>query len=120
MNLERLIGNYHKANVASLGIAGLQQQLQEMTASGDDAPSLATARQAIEKHRDALDKVDGRVGQRWSWATFLYEKAQFSYVAILLLGGILIRNTLPKGLEILSCWGSISGSFQLEMLPPAR
>lgn len=32
------------------------------------------------------------------WATFLYEEAQFNYVVILLLGGILIRNTisLPK------------------------
>lgn len=34
------------------------------------------------------------------WATFLYEEAQFNYVVILLLGGILIRNTisLPKSL----------------------
>jgi len=32
------------------------------------------------------------------WATFLYVSAQFKYVAILLLGGILIRNTVgvPK------------------------
>ena len=30
-----------------------------------------------------------------AWATFLYESAQLNYVAILLLGGILIRNTLP-------------------------
>ena len=29
------------------------------------------------------------------WATFLWESAQLNYVAILLLGGILIRNTLP-------------------------
>ena len=29
------------------------------------------------------------------WATFLYESAQLNYVAILLLGGIIIRNTLP-------------------------
>ncbi len=29
------------------------------------------------------------------WATFLYESAQLNYVAILLLGGIVIRNTLP-------------------------
>jgi len=95
MNLERLIGNYHKADEASLGIPGLEQELQGMLESGDDTPSLAALRLAIEKHRSALDKVDGTVGQRWSWATFLHEKAQFSYVAILLLGGILIRNTLP-------------------------
>ena len=29
------------------------------------------------------------------WATFLYESAQLNYVAILLLGGIIIRNILP-------------------------
>ncbi len=95
MNLDRLIGNYHKADVASLGISGLEQKLQEMTESGDDDESAAATRNAIEKHRSALDKVDGAVGQRWNWATFLYEKAQLKYVAILLLGGILIRNTLP-------------------------
>ena len=30
-----------------------------------------------------------------AWATFVYESAQLNYVAILLLGGILIRNLLP-------------------------
>ena len=30
-----------------------------------------------------------------AWATFLWEGAQLNYVVILLLGGILIRNTLP-------------------------
>lgn len=30
-----------------------------------------------------------------AWATFLWESAQLNYVVILLLGGILIRNTLP-------------------------
>ena len=95
MNLDRLIGNYHKADVASLEIPGLQEKLQEMTAVGDDEESLAAIRTAIDKHRSALDRVDGTVGQQWSWATFLSEKAQLKYVAILLLGGILIRNALP-------------------------
>lgn len=95
MNLERLISNYHKADVASLEIPALELHLQEMTASGDDAEALASTRQAIESQRGALEKVNGTAGQRWGWATFLYEKAQFTYVAILLLGGILIRNTLP-------------------------
>jgi uncharacterized integral membrane protein (TIGR00698 family) len=95
MNLERVIGNYHKANLASLGIPGLEQELQEMLESGNNAESIAASRRAIEIHRSALDKVEGTAGQRWSWATFLYEKAQFTYVAILLLGGILIRNTVP-------------------------
>lgn len=95
MNLERLIGNYHKADVASQEIPGLEQELEELMESGvGDAPPVA-ASNAIDRHRAALDKVDGTVGQRWNWATFLHEKAQFGYVVILLLGGILIRNTLP-------------------------
>ncbi len=95
MNLDRLIGNYHKADVASLGIPALEQKLREMMESGDDNESLAATAKAIEKHRSALDKVDGTVGQQWGWATFLSEKAHLKYVAILLVGGILIRNLLP-------------------------
>jgi len=95
MNLDRLIGTYHKANVASLEISALEQQLQGMTESGVDDASLTATKKAIEKQRSALDRVGGTVGQKWGWATFLYEKAQLKYVAILLLGGILIRNLLP-------------------------
>ncbi len=95
MNLDRLIGNYHKADVASLEIPALEQHQQQLMELGDDKDSLAANNKAIDRHRNALNKVDGRIGQRWSWATFLYEKAQLKYVAILLLGGILIRNTLP-------------------------
>ena len=95
MNLDRLIGNYHKANVASRSILALEQQFEEMTSLGVDDASLAAVRAGIEKHRGALDKVGGTAGQEWAWATFLYEKAQMRYVAILLLGGILIRNILP-------------------------
>jgi uncharacterized integral membrane protein (TIGR00698 family) len=95
MNVDRLISNYHKADLASLAIPGLEQKLQELMESGDDDESVTANRIAIEKHRSALDKVDGTVGQQWGWATFLYEKAQLKYVAILLLGGILIRNALP-------------------------
>jgi uncharacterized integral membrane protein (TIGR00698 family) len=95
MNLDHLIGNYHKANVASMGIPGLEQTLQEIMESGDDDESQVAVEKALEKHRGALAKVDGTVGQQWDWATFLYEKAQLKYVAILLLGGILIRNALP-------------------------
>jgi uncharacterized integral membrane protein (TIGR00698 family) len=95
MNVDRLISNYHKADLASLAIPGLEQNLQELMESGDDDESVTANRIAIEKHRSALDKVDGTVGQQWGWATFLYEKAQLKYVAILLLGGILIRNALP-------------------------
>ena len=43
--------------------------------------------------------LDHLVGQYHTvgiaWATFLYEEAQFNYVVILLLGGILVRNTIP-------------------------
>jgi len=95
MNLDRLIANYHKANVASLGIPKLEQKLQGIVEFGDDNQSLAITKQAIEKHRSTLKKVNGTIGQQWGWATFLYEKAQLKYVAILLLGGILIRNALP-------------------------
>jgi len=95
MNVDRLIASYHKANIASLEMPGLQQQLEEMTASGNDVESLASIRSAIENHRSALEKVGGTAGQEWGWATFLSEKAQMKYVAILLLGGILIRNFLP-------------------------
>jgi uncharacterized integral membrane protein (TIGR00698 family) len=95
MNLDRLIVNYHKADVASLRIPGLEQSLQQSMETGDNDESMAASRKAIENHRSALEKVGGTVGQRWDWATFLSEKAQMKYVAILLLGGILIRNILP-------------------------
>jgi uncharacterized integral membrane protein (TIGR00698 family) len=95
MNLDNLIGQYYKADVASAAIPVLEKKFKEMKkTAGDDAVVIAAGK-AIQKHRKALDKVKGEVGQQWSWATFLYEKAQFRYVAILLLGGILIRNTLP-------------------------
>ena len=92
MNLDRLIGQYHKANAASIEIPALELELQQITESGG-AP--IAVEQKIEKHRKALKEVDGEVGEQWGWATFLYEKAQFKYVAILLLGGILIRNAIP-------------------------
>ncbi len=95
MNLDHLVGNYHKANVASTKLPALEQRLQDLEASGGDSSALAAVRSDIEKQRKALDQVGGTVGQRWGWATFLHEEAQFTYVAILLLGGILIRNTVP-------------------------
>ncbi len=95
MNLDHLVGNYHKANVASMQLPALEQRLEELSASGADPATLAAARGAVEKQRKALERVGGTVGQRWAWATFLHEEAQFTYVAILLLGGILIRNLLP-------------------------
>jgi len=110
MNLDHVVGQYHKANVASISIPALELQLQEMTESGSNRDALIAIRQKIEKHREALNKVDGEVGQQWGWATFLSEKAQLKYVAILLLGGILIRNTIPlpkilfPGISIARVW----------------
>jgi len=95
MNLDHLVGKYHKANVASAKLPELTLQLQEMTESGSDRDALTAIGKKIEKRHSDLNTVGGEVGQHWEWATFLYEKAQFKYVAILLLGGILIRNTIP-------------------------
>jgi len=95
MNLDHLFGRYHKADVAAEKIPALELRLQEMIESGGDSDAQIAIEQNIEKHREALTKVNGEVGQQWAWATFLYEKAQLKYVAILLLGGILIRNTIP-------------------------
>ena len=95
MNLDHLFGLYHKADVASERIPALELRLQEMIESGDDRDTQIAIEQNIEKYREALTKANGEVGQQWAWATFLYEKAQLKYVAILLLGGILIRNTIP-------------------------
>jgi len=95
MNLDHLVGNYHKANVASMQLPELEQRLGELSAAKAGPDELAAARDAVEKQRKALERVGGTVGERWSWATFLHEEAQFTYVAILLLGGILIRNLLP-------------------------
>ena len=81
--------------MASLEIPGLEQSLQQSMETGDNDESITATRKAIENHRSALEKVGGTVAQRWGWATFLSEKAQMKYVAILLLGGILIRNILP-------------------------
>jgi len=95
MNLDHVFGRYHKADVAAEKIPALELRLQEMIESGGDSDAQIAIEQNIEKHREALTKVNGEVGQQWAWATFLYEKAQLKYVAILLLGGILIRNTIP-------------------------
>jgi len=95
MNLDHLVGKYHKANVASMQLPALEQRLGELSASGAGPDELAAARSAVEKQRKALERVGGTAGQRWAWATFLHEEAQFTYVAILLVGGILIRNLVP-------------------------
>lgn len=91
MNVDYTLGKYSKANLASAAIPGLEEKLTAATAGGD-AGKAASIEKNIAKQRKALDKVGGEVGDRWAWATFLYDTCQFKYVAMLLIGGILIRN----------------------------
>ena len=91
MNVDQLLGKYSKADTASTALPGLQEKLEQAEASGD-GEAAAELEKRIAKHEKALEKVDGQVGDRWSWASFLYDKAQFKYVAMLLVLGILIRN----------------------------
>jgi len=91
MNIDHMLSKYHKADVASTRIPDLKRRLALATAAGDKKATVRLGK-ALKKHRKALKKAGGKVGQSWSWATFLYQKLQFKYVAMLLLGGILIRN----------------------------
>jgi uncharacterized integral membrane protein (TIGR00698 family) len=97
MNVDHLLGRYQTADLASKNLPGLSAQLAELEAAGDTDGAAAVVKK-IDKHQAALEKVGGAVGDEWGWATFLYETAQFRYVAMLLVFGILIRNTVgvPK------------------------
>ncbi len=97
MNVDHLLGKYHKADVASTRIPPLEVRLAELQAAAGGVPAVeaeavAELEKKIAKERQALTKVGGQVGDRWAWATFLYQTLQFKYVAMLLVGGILIRN----------------------------
>ncbi len=94
MNIHHVLAKYHKADVASLAIPVLEQKIGELKSSGAPVEKVAAIEQKIEKHRHALEKVGGSVGDRWAWATLLYQDLQFKYVAMLLIGGIIIRNTI--------------------------
>ena len=100
MNVDHKLGMYHKADVASATIPGLQEKLAAATEAGDTA-KIASIEKKIAKQEKALKKVDGKVGDKWSVATLLYQKCQFKYVAMLLILGILIRNLfgLPEVLK---------------------
>ncbi len=91
MNVDHYIGKYHKADVASRALSELAEKLAAATAAGE-AERAEQLEAKIAKSRQALGKVGGKAGDQWGWATFLYQTLQFKYVAILLLGGILIRN----------------------------
>ncbi len=94
MNLDHYLATYHRANLASKKIPLLEERLATLREKGASPEELAALAAKLKKHRQALAKVGGKVGDRWEWATFLHQKAQIKYVAILLLGGILIRNTI--------------------------
>ncbi len=91
MNVDHVLGKYHKADVASAKIPTLEERLAEAT-TGGEKEAVAGLEKKLAKHKKALAKVDGQVGDAWAVATFLYQTLQFKYVAMLLLGGILIRN----------------------------
>jgi len=100
MNIDYTLGKYHKADVASAAIPQLQEKVAAATASGD-ADAIASAEKKLAKQQKALDKVGGSVGDAWPMSTLFYQKFQFKYVAMLLIGGILIRNTvgIPETLK---------------------
>ncbi|MDJ0765297.1 MAG: putative sulfate exporter family transporter [Myxococcota bacterium] len=93
MNVDNVLGTYHKANAASLAIPKLVEKLATAKNAGNSA-AVSGIEKKLAKHHQALAKVKGTVGQSWPVATFLYQKLQFNYVALLLIGGIIIRNTL--------------------------
>jgi uncharacterized integral membrane protein (TIGR00698 family) len=93
MNVDHMLGEYHQANVAAEEIPGLDKKIAAAKLEGD-RKAVASLSAKRKKHETALAEVGGKVGQSWSWATFLYQTLQFKYVAMLLLGGILIRNTI--------------------------
>ncbi len=98
MNIHHLLATYHKADVASVKIPKIEQRIAELQKQGASQEKLILLQEKLGKLNKALAAVHGRVGQRWKWATFLYETCQFKYVAMLLIGGIIIRNTIgiPK------------------------
>jgi uncharacterized integral membrane protein (TIGR00698 family) len=91
MNIDHTLSTYQRADAASQAIPKLHERLDAASAEGN-ADEVASIRKTIDKHQKALDVVGGQIGARWAWATLLYEDFQFKYVAILLIGGILIRN----------------------------
>lgn len=99
MNADHFVGTCHKADVASAAIPKLEAKLDSAISAGD-AEASADLENKLAHHRKALAKKNGKVGDEWGWATFLYQTCQFKYVAILLIGGILIRNLfgVPKAL----------------------
>jgi len=76
MNIDHVLGKYHKADVASAKIPKLEKSLKEAQAQGD-SEAVAGFEKQIKKQNKALDKVGGKVGSSWSTATFFYQTLQF-------------------------------------------
>ena len=97
MNIDHVLHRYTAAHLASASLPALLAQHAELEAIGD-SDGAARIQKKINQHEAALQKVGGSVGDEWGWAAFLYETFQFKYVAMLLVFGILIRNTVgvPK------------------------
>ncbi|MFH1842159.1 MAG: putative sulfate exporter family transporter [bacterium] len=96
MNIDHLLGRYQQADAAAVKIERLQEELAAATAA-DDQAGFAGLQEQIAAEQKSVDKVDGQPGDRWAWATFFYQTLQFKYVAMLLIGGILIRNLIGMG-----------------------
>ncbi len=94
MNIHHMLSGYHKANVASKKLPMLEQKLEILKSENAPSDKIAAIEKKIHGYRKSLEKVNGTAGESWDWATFLYETCQFKYVAMLLIGGIIIRNTI--------------------------
>ncbi len=94
MNIHHVLAKYQKADEASFEIPRVEEKIAELSAAGSDPAEIAALQARLEKYRKDLAKMGGKVGDRWEWATLLYQDLQFKYVAMLLIGGIIIRNTI--------------------------
>ena len=98
MNVDHTLKKYHKADQASQKLVEVDKQLAAMAARRSPPEAVGKVQKKRARLLEALAKVGGEPGQRWQWATLMYQTLQFKYVAMLLLGGIIIRNLLgvPK------------------------
>lgn len=92
MNLDAFLKGYHQANVASEKIPALTEKLSTLKSRNATPTEIARIEKAIANNEKALAKVHGKPGDHYAWATLIYEDMHLTYVAFLLIGGILIRN----------------------------
>ncbi len=94
MNLDAFLKTYHNANVATQKIPELQASLDSLRARNAIPQDIGKIETSLAAQQKALDKVHGKPGDRYQWATLIYEDIHLTYVAFLLIGGILIRNLI--------------------------